>query len=111
MRSLPPPRVTRSRRWKRIRKAIASFFKRGRISDKGAFVSSSKVNLNSSISTIKKSRITSRIRKANFTDGVGLIDGANAGLKTASMFGKLIKRASFPAMTRKSSKINMTVRF
>lgn len=38
MRSLPPPRVTRSRRWKRIKRAVAYFFTRGYVADPGAFL-------------------------------------------------------------------------
>ncbi|KAK6461425.1 hypothetical protein DFJ63DRAFT_182285 [Scheffersomyces coipomensis] len=111
MRSLPPPRVTRSRRWKRIRRAIASLFTRGKISDTAAFIPSSKINMNPSISTIKKSRFTSRFRKSNFTDGIGLRESANAGIKTAGMFGKMLTKASFPFLNHTSSQINMTVKF
>ncbi|KAK6459192.1 uncharacterized protein RJT20DRAFT_4770 [Scheffersomyces xylosifermentans] len=116
MRSLPPPRITRARKWKRIRRAIKSFFSKGYTSDHGAFLSTAKTSrstMKASISTIKKSRISSRFRKRNFTDGVGLADGANAGIKTVSCLGKLATRASLPILSplTRSSSVNLSLKF
>ncbi|ODV77438.1 uncharacterized protein CANTADRAFT_309081 [Suhomyces tanzawaensis NRRL Y-17324] len=110
MRSLPPPRITRLRRWKRIKRAIRSFFTQGYVSDPGAFLPQN--GSRSHISIIKKSRLTSRFRKRNFTD-MGLREGASAGIRTAGYMGKLATRASFPVLRprHKSSKINLSVRF
>ncbi|ABN64637.1 predicted protein [Scheffersomyces stipitis CBS 6054] len=116
MRSLPPPRITRARKWKRIKRAFKSLFTKGYISDHGAFVSTSRTSkstMKASISTIKRSRISSRFRKRNFTDGVDLADGANLGLKTMGHLGRLATRASFPLFNPlgQPPEVNLTWKF
>ncbi|CUM65246.1 uncharacterized protein PRCAT00002878001 [Priceomyces carsonii] len=113
MRSLPPPRITRKRRWKRIKRALKNFFTKGYVSDPGAFVSHANTSNKRSVSTIKKSRLTSRFRRKNFTDGVGLRDGANMGMRTVGTLGRLASKASVPLMRpiTRTNLVNLTVSF
>ncbi|CUM45314.1 unnamed protein product [Debaryomyces fabryi] len=113
MRSLPPPRVTRKRRWMRIKRAIRSFFAKGYVTDPGAFMPTSASNRRS-ISTIRKSRFSPRFRKSRINRSeIGIREGANAGIATASFVGKMASRASMPVLRRHGPKnlMNLTVRF
>ncbi|CCE83546.1 Piso0_004125 [Millerozyma farinosa CBS 7064] len=114
MRSLPPPRITRKRRWRRIKRAIKAFFTKGYISDPGAFLSSSKGS-KGSISTIRKSRFSPRYRKARLANpDMTLREGANVGIATASLVSKVASRASMPLLRPlrdRSNRMNFTVRF
>ncbi|ODV69782.1 hypothetical protein HYPBUDRAFT_174239 [Hyphopichia burtonii NRRL Y-1933] len=113
MRSLPPPRITRKRRWRRIKRALKSLFTKGYILDPGAFLSGEKGG-NNSISKIRQSRVTSRVRKAKSrpTD-LGLREGANAGIRTATFIGRVAKRASMPILRPFNSRslLNVSLRF
>ncbi|CAH6718293.1 hypothetical protein CLIB1444_01S03532 [[Candida] jaroonii] len=110
MRSLPPPRITRKRRWRRFKRAIKYFFKTGKLTDP----SSPNYRFKSqSISKIKQSRITSRLRRSNFTKSDQFLrSSTNAGMKTASFVGKLVTR-SMPVLKpfSSSNSLNVQVRF
>lgn len=113
MRSLPPPRITKKRRWKRIKRALRAFFNKGYMLDPGAFYPYPKATSKNTISTIRRSRLTSRFRKSNFTDEIGLKEGANAGLKTLSVMRRLARGMSVPVMrpVNKNRQMNVTVKF
>ncbi|EGW31018.1 uncharacterized protein SPAPADRAFT_141978 [Spathaspora passalidarum NRRL Y-27907] len=90
MRSLPPPRITRARRWKRIKRAIKNLFLQGYISDFSVFHRSTQPNY--TISKIHKSRFSSRLKKQS---QMGIIQTANIGLQVAGYLGKLAANLSF----------------
>ncbi|RLV89442.1 hypothetical protein JA1_005176 [Spathaspora sp. JA1] len=77
MRSLPPPRITRARRWKRIKRAIKNLFIQGYISDFSVF---HRAPSNFTISKIHKSKFSSRLKKQS---EIGIVQTANIGLQFA----------------------------
>lgn len=112
MRSLPPPRITRKRRWRRIKRAVKSFFTKGYVSDPGAFLINHN-NENHSISKIKQSRVSSRVRKTRSKPlDLGIRESANVGIKTAGFVSKIARRASAPIFRPVSkSLLNLSVKF
>ncbi|CAK7892646.1 hypothetical protein CAAN1_01S11012 [[Candida] anglica] len=96
MRSLPPPRTTRKRRWKRFQRALKSLLFRGQVSDPGAFFWRRK----------KPNKVTRR----HWNSG----EHFNSGVRAASVAGRLVRRASAPfirSVKRPASSVNMTVKF
>lgn len=110
MRSLPPPRITRKRKWKRFKRSLRYFFHKGRFSDPGSYLYKNK----SSISKIKKSRLASkfgRVRKSKSESFKR--NGTMTGVKTVSLLGKLALRASAPILRPFGSTnlLNVSVKF
>lgn len=94
MRLLPPPRITRKRRWRRIKRAIKSLFTRGRVSDPGAFVRQPR-----RVSKIKRSRMSKRVKRDR-----GLRETTSVGLRTAAWCGRMAR-----PMSRSLLKINVKI--
>ena len=87
MRSLPPPRVTRSRRWKRIKRALKFFFTRGYVSDPGAFLTSG----TRLVLLIRRSRIFPRFKRVDETLG-------SSSIMTVGRVGRILTRVSLPLL-------------
>lgn len=104
MRSLPPPRITRKRIWKRIKRATKYFLKHGRFSDPESHAYKKK---SQSISKIKQLRISSRLRKSKCNSTGVMRASGNMGLKTASAVTRM---ASMPFLSR-TSLVDLKVKF
>lgn len=101
MRSLPPPRITTARKWKRIKRSMKSLFTSGNITDFSPFAR--RQNQNYSISKFKVSRITHRFKKQQ---DIGIVQ---TGIKTAGFLGKLAsKTSSFPNFRKLNVDENIT---
>ncbi|CAD1812098.1 hypothetical protein FOB58_004495 [Candida parapsilosis] len=98
MRSLPPPRITRARRWKRIKRAMKNLLTKGYISDYGVFHRKSSLYSRHfySITKIHKSPILSRMKKRK-TD-MQVFQTANSGLRFAKHFGTFVAKLSIPGL-------------
>ena len=96
MRSLPPPRITRARRWKRIKRALKSLFDKGYISDFTVFNKRSQTN-QYSVSKIKKTKFTYRFVN---TEKKGVVKRANRGLRFARMISKKATKFTMPGLRR-----------
>lgn len=109
MRSLPPPRITRKRRWRRFKRAVKFFFSKGRFSDPTSYEYNNK---GQSIGKITQLRFSSRLRRSRWTKSEqALKKGTNVGLKTASVMGRLATR-SMPLIRLKSRNLlNVKVKF
>ena len=114
MRSLPPPRITRRRRWLRIKRAIKTFFTKGYVSDTGAFVSLRKHNRRA-VSIIQQSRFSFRAHRVRITPAEPTIrERANVGIAAANYVGRLTAKAAIPLFkpfSRNSNKMNVTLKF
>lgn len=98
MRSLPPPRITRARRWKRIKRALKNLFTKGYISDFGVFQKRAWLSRQChSVSMIGRLPILSRMRKLNSTED-NLVKSANWGFLIAKSFSKLVAKTSLPGL-------------
>lgn len=96
MRSLPPPRVTRARKWKRIKRAIKNLFSKGYISDYGVF---SRIQTNHySISKIRRLRFSTRLVKSR--NDLNIVKRANRGFKLANYISRASRRVSVPGLKR-----------
>ncbi|CAH2354055.1 hypothetical protein CLIB1423_14S01024 [[Candida] railenensis] len=96
MRSLPHPRITKKRRWKRFKRALKALIFSGDVSDPGAFVWRRK----------KKPTTIATRRRLEFP--------SHGAIHSATVVRKIATRASMPILSRvrgKSSSLNMTVRF
>ncbi|CCG20921.1 hypothetical protein CORT_0A05330 [Candida orthopsilosis Co 90-125] len=97
MRSLPPPRITRARRWKRIKRALKNLITKGYISDYGVFHRRSLYSRHfHSITTVHKSPILSRMKKRK-TD-LQVFQTANSGLRFAKHLSAFVARFSIPGL-------------
>ncbi|KAI5951241.1 hypothetical protein KGF54_004315 [Candida jiufengensis] len=97
MRSLPPPRITRARRWKRIRRALKNLLTKGYISDFGVFHQRTLYSRHFySISKIHKSAILNRMktRKTDFN----LVQTAHSGVRIMRFFSGILTRFSVPGL-------------
>lgn len=112
MRSLPPPRITRKRRWRRVKRAVADMFRRGYFTQRLPAHLATSPPLRHDISMIKRSRILQRARKRNCTDGITLRDGTQWGIRTAYTVKRITRRLSRPMFPRsmKKSKVKVLVR-
>lgn len=100
MRSLPPPRVTTKRRWKRFKRALKSLVFTGNISDPGAFVWKKKLKP----TKVKAKRRAWLSRNPN----------ESKVEKTTNIVGRLVARAALPLINKISKRdglVNMSVRF
>ncbi|CAI5757288.1 unnamed protein product [Candida verbasci] len=109
MRSLPPPRITRSRKWKRIRRAIFNLLTKGYISDFGVFSRNQNIRYSYTISKIEKARFSSRMKfKTN-----ELFLTANTSIKILTTLSKVLGKLSMPGMRKElvPNKLNVSVKF
>ena len=96
MRSLPPPRITRARKWKRIKRAIKNLFSKGYISDYGVF---SRIQANHySISKIRRLRFSTRLVKSR--NDLNIVKRANRGFKLANYISRASRRVSVSGLKR-----------
>lgn len=112
MRSLPPPRLTRKRRWRRAKRAVANVFRKGFFSHRLPARIANSPQIRNDISFIKRSRILMRPRKRNFTDGMTLRDGAQWGYRTLYTVKRLTRHVSRPMVSQlmKKPKVRVSVR-
>lgn len=110
MRSLPPPRITYLRKWKRFRKNMKAVIKDGCLIH-FPFCKLSSKNHKDGISIIKKSRFSSRLKKLSGFEFKNLVQGATAGILTASLIRKF--KTGFPYFRKgdnKKSKFDVKIR-
>ncbi|KAI5965504.1 hypothetical protein KGF57_000770 [Candida theae] len=97
MRSLPPPRITRARRWKRIKRALKNLATKGYISDYGVFHRRALYSRHLySITKVHKSSILSRMKKRK-TD-LQVFQTANSGLRLIRQLSKFLAKISIPGL-------------
>ncbi|KAI5969271.1 hypothetical protein CANMA_001718 [Candida margitis] len=97
MRSLPPPRITRARRWKRIKRALKNLLAKGYISDYGVFHRRSLYSRRFySITKVHKSPILSRMKKRK--SDMQIFQTANSGLRFVKHLSKFIAKFSIPGL-------------
>ncbi|RCK63543.1 hypothetical protein Cantr_09878 [Candida viswanathii] len=96
MRSLPPPRITRARRWKRIKRALKSFFEQGYIADFSVFYKRCQKN-HYTISKIRRTRFTYRFVT---TERKGVVKRANRGWRFARVVGRHARKVTMPGLRR-----------
>ncbi|CAK9436109.1 uncharacterized protein LODBEIA_P06670 [Lodderomyces beijingensis] len=95
MRSLPPPRLTRTRRFKRVRRALKNLCTKGYISDFGVFhkrcIYSRHLH---TISKIHISPILARMKRTDFK----AVQSATWGVILARCVSRLVTKASLPGL-------------
>lgn len=114
MRSLPPPRITKRRKWLRIKRAIRTFFTKGYVSDTGAFMPLTRRHRRS-VSIVQQSRFSLRARRVRIIPAEHTIgERANIGIAAVNYVGKLAAKAVLPLFKpfgKNTNKMNVTLKF